>query len=458
MVFPALAPAAFLFTGFAIQSAHAQAVRDVDLLPSTHYAAIPVAEFSVPLVEKTPRRHSKTHALHSLRKSKKGNSGAPFSTILDGADFDFEYLAPIDTPGSDTWLAEKGFKCMNLTGHAEPAATCGFGSEGFNAKQSKSFKPYPDSKFSIAYGDGEYLAGTAGYETVSVGGLTVPNQVIGLVNKAAWVGDGINTGLLGLAYPSLTSVKSVAHGDRKQYPPFFFNAVQQKKISQAYFSIAINRGTEAGKTSKGLDKNLGYLSFGGIPPVPVIQSTSATVPLQAFTAGGRVPVAASPPSSSAHNAPPPHSSYFYYTVDISAFIFPNSTAITGKGTANNRTIIDSGTTLNLLPSPVAQAYNGLWKSASWHDGAWYVNCTDTPPPFAVAIGGGGHKFTISPKDLVVPVGTDDKGTQLCVSGIQDGGEDEDGAIFILGDVFMHNVVSVFDIYKNEMTFVQRKEY
>jgi hypothetical protein len=35
------------------------------------------------------------------------------------------------------------------------------------------------------YGDGEFLSGPLGFETISVAGLTVPHQEFGLVKNAA---------------------------------------------------------------------------------------------------------------------------------------------------------------------------------------------------------------------------------------------------------------------------------
>lgn len=51
-------------------------------------------------------------------------------------------------------------------------------------------------------GDGEFLSGIFGYENTTLAGLTV-NQTIALVNYAAWFGDTVTSGLLGLAYPAL---------------------------------------------------------------------------------------------------------------------------------------------------------------------------------------------------------------------------------------------------------------
>lgn len=110
---------------------------------------------------------------------------------------------------SDTWLIQKGFNCFNLTGFPESTETCGFGSDGFDTAASSTFQTFPKVSFNISYGDGEFLSGPVGFDTVSVGGLTVTKQEIGTPDFAAWNGDGVNSGLLGLAYSSLTSGQSL---------------------------------------------------------------------------------------------------------------------------------------------------------------------------------------------------------------------------------------------------------
>ncbi|KAJ7619810.1 acid protease [Mycena polygramma] len=372
---------------------------------------------------------------------------------LTGANYCFEYLVNItvggqtfpvivDTGSSDTWLVQKGFACYNLTGHPEPATTCAFGSLGFDAGLSKSFQAYPDTKFSITYGDGEYLSGAAAYETVSVGGLTVKHQEIGVVSSAAWSGDGINSGLLGLAYPFLTSVTNTTQGQSIQYNPFFFNARLSIHIRFPDFSIALNRGTPAATHSSGPAPHLGYLAFGGIAPVPVT-TNCVTIPVQGYSLDTHAPTSA------------PHPTYFYYTTDVQAYVFPNSSAVPG-GTASNQTILDSGTTLNLVPTEVARAYNTGWGDVVWRAGTYYVDCAAQAPPFAVVFGG--KTFAIDPRDQVVWVGKDTSGKDMCVSGMQDGGPVTMGSVFILGDVFLHNVVATFDIQRNQITVTQRQKY
>ena len=62
-------------------------------------------------------------------------------------------------------------------------------------------------------------------------------QEIGLVSSAAWEGDTVNTGLIGLAYPGLTSVYNGSNPDvdgannSAPYNPFFFSAVQEKAVT-----------------------------------------------------------------------------------------------------------------------------------------------------------------------------------------------------------------------------------
>jgi hypothetical protein len=119
-----------------------------------------------------------------------------------------------------------------------------------------------------------------------------------------------------------------------------------------------------------------------------------------------------------------NSTFFYYTVDVQKYVFPGSTTV---HTASNSTIVDSGTTLNLVPSHVARAYNAGF--GTLRDGSYYVDCKAQAPPFTVVLGG--KSFTIDERDQIVPVGKDAKGQDLCVSGTQDGGAEMDGSLFVL---------------------------
>ncbi|KAJ7777209.1 aspartic peptidase domain-containing protein [Mycena metata] len=417
-------------------------------------AVIPPAEFVVPITGKSPRRQTKKDALSALRSHASKNNTA----VLAGADLDQEYLtditiggqtftAIVDTGSSDTWLIKKGFNCFNLSSFPEPQATCGFGSDGFDTKASTTFQEFPNVSFNISYGDGEFLSGPVGFDTVSVGGLTVTKQEVGTPDFAAWNGDGVNSGLLGLAYSTITSVYNTTDPTKASsanhipYDPFFVTAFKQGVVTNPYFSIALDRGALFVNTST--DPNLGYLAFGGMPPV-ALDKTAVTVPIQKYSAKTGDP-------SSAAGA-----EYIYYTIDVESYVFPGSTSV---ATANNNTIVDSGTTLNYVPDKVAKAYNAKFVPKATLDsdsGLYFVNCNATAPAFSVTLAG--KSFPVDARDQILDAGTDDSGNVLCISGTQPGGADTAGTVFILGDVFLHNVVGTFNVQTNELTVTRRTKY
>lgn len=79
--------------------------------------------------------------------------------------------------------------------YPEPQSVCAFG-PAFVQSESKTFVADPNKNFNISYGDGEFLTGTVGFDTVTVGGLTATKQEIGIVTNAAWEGDTVNSGSL----------------------------------------------------------------------------------------------------------------------------------------------------------------------------------------------------------------------------------------------------------------------
>ena len=124
--------------------------------------------------------------------------GEEFATSITFGDETFESL--VDTGSSDTWIVETGFKCVDITTSTpEPESYCAFGPT-YNV--TDTFKQTPDENFNITYGDGEFLTGIIGTESVTLAGITV-NQTVALVNYAAWEGDGTTSGLIGLAYPAM---------------------------------------------------------------------------------------------------------------------------------------------------------------------------------------------------------------------------------------------------------------
>ncbi|KAF8142599.1 aspartic peptidase domain-containing protein [Mycena galopus ATCC 62051] len=395
----------------------------------------------------------------ALRNTSSSSSSSDHTVVLDGSDSDFEYLTnvtiggqkfsfSVDTGSSDTWVIQQGFSCFDLDGNPQSEGVCAFGSEGFSPNASKTFTPFPGVSFNITYSDGEALLGPVGMDTVTIGGLSVEKQVVPIPTHAAYLGDGINSGIIGLSFPGGTTVfnttdpLNASEANQLIYSPFFLSAVEQKKVENPYFSIALDRGSFEQEQNDNFDPNLGFLSFGGIAPVPVLKN-SVTVPIQGF-------------STTTAQTGLPGSNLFFYTVDVESYTFPGSDKVT---TVNNNTVLDTGTTVNYFPSPVAAAYAAQFSPPAVEDpntGLYTVACNAAVPDFAVTIGG--KTFPIDKRDQIIPTGKDANNNTVCITGTQDGGADQAGAVFILGDVFLHNVVATFNPVDGEVTLTQRVPY
>lgn len=174
----------------------------------------------------------------------------------------------LDTGSSDTWVVQDGFRCVDYTGQIVEQASCGFGPAQPTDFQYGSI---PQEHLYIQYGDGETVSGQMGYSDITVGNITVKKQQVGLANTTYWRGNNMTSGLVGLAYPTLTNAyigNASDHGWGHQvlYSPLFTTMVSDGLIPP-YFSIAINRNSSGG-----------LLGWGGIPPVTGLdRSTSVAL-------------------------------------------------------------------------------------------------------------------------------------------------------------------------------------
>jgi len=243
---------------------------------------------------------------------------------------------------------------------------------------------------------------------------------VALGTEAYWQGDSTSSGLLGLAYEALTSAFDGTNpADDSQQDPYspLFQTMVSQGLSNSSFSLALERGTG------------GYIAFGGLPPVTGVSSSNlVSTPIQYLSS---------------------FSSDEYTFYAITAGLNYGSSK-----SASTQYIVDSGTTLLYAPSAVAKALNKAFKPSAKYEedqGAYFVECTATPPAVSVSIAG--TSFTINPADLIYQ-GVVDQNTGLCLTGVQDGGQGP----YILGDVFLQNVVAVFDVGNSEMRFAAHENY
>ena len=392
--------------------------------------------------------------LASIRKGNQVNGVYGFTPLtsvekgqvfLAGIEFGSEsFQAVVDTGSSDTWLAETGFRCFDVaTGAPEPESYCAFGPT-YNI--SSTFKQIQNENFNISYADGEVLTGIVGIERVTLAGITVKNQQVAVVDYAAWFGDGISSGLVGLSFPTLTSAYKGtdptldSSATQVVYNPIFTNMYSEGRVAPL-FSLAIDRGTQGG-----------LMAIGGLPPV-IFSPLFASAPFQLLTMtrfGATSPIDGIP-------------QYQFYTITVDGFNYQGSEKtqwthgsfpsplVKPTDPSKVQLIVDSGTTLIYLPTGIADAVNALFVPPAVYDsnqGAYAVDCSAKAPTFGVTIGK--QTFYINGLDMILP-----SGNGTCISGVNDAGT---GGLSILGDVFLKNVLAVFDVGASEMRFAAREFY
>jgi hypothetical protein len=200
-------------------------------------------------------------------------------------------------------------------------------------------------------------------------------------------------------------------------------------IAEDYFSLLIERDVTGPS---------GYLAFGGVPDVAFTQNFTST-PIIITNIEGYV------------------DGYDFYSININSVELAG-TAIASSGGTTYTYIVDSGTTLNYVPNAVASKINAAYSPKATYsssDGAYVVSCTAKPP--AVSVNIAGTLFPINPLDMILDAGTDDSGATVCITGWDEGGTGSEN-IYILGDVFQKNVVTLFDVGAGTMQFAGREFY
>ncbi|KAJ6023712.1 hypothetical protein N7540_004509 [Penicillium herquei] len=369
-------------------------------------------------------------------------SGTTFNVDVTLANQTFKLL--VDTGSSDTYVVKQGFVCIDPATNLEIVQEACRYSQTYN--QSSTFHVIPNQTFGVQYGNG-IASGVMVYEDVTLAGITVPGQVIGIANHSTPMGDGVNSGVLGLAYPSLTSAhpgnytdNTTFFFDREVYNPLFNTMFERGLVKRPYFSIALAHTPRNCSTPT----FGGYLTLGDLPPV-AYKSEFSIVPVEilenippVFTSGKRT------------------RSYWAFTVSAVTFgSTVNSTNATSMTT--NRTpfqvFTDTGNDFSILPAEIVDPINALFDPPAVYNevlGASIVDCDAKAPIFGVEIGG--QIFYHDGQDLIFQI---DDG--LCVSSFlaSEKVSYEGIVLNILGVPFLKNVVSVYDFGKNELRFAQR---
>lgn len=192
----------------------------------------------------------------------------------------------VDTGSADLWVAPSTFVCLDEHGSKMDQSTCGFPGlfEG-----TWSGGAVPDEYLSIHYGNGQYLYGPYGRESVTLGGITIPDQNIALPSEGFFkVSSGDFSGILGLGYPAMIAARKGKEPKKytedntdpyAEHDTWLFNAIK-RNLTEPMFSLALNLNGD------------GLLGIGGIVDVPVKGDFASTpilmVRSSCFTINGQV--------------------------------------------------------------------------------------------------------------------------------------------------------------------------
>lgn len=264
-----------------------------------------------------------------------------------------------------------GFTCVNQTDNSTlTEANCYFGVY-FNT--DSTFSEIADENFNIIYADGEYLNGVVGYEEVTLADILIKGQKVGVVNLAAWDGDGISLGLVGLAFPSLTSAypgTNVSADNQTMnavYPSIIDTIFEIQNLTAPMFALS----RDESNNSYG-----GVIAIGGVPSLtdPTINASSSFVstPIEILIT---------------QFINPGTPGYQFYTINITDIVYGDSNTV---ALPSAEFIVDSGRTLLYVNTSQAIDYNSQFDRPAYgydETGVFFVNCTANPPPFAVTIAG-----------------------------------------------------------------------
>lgn len=283
----------------------------------------------------------------------------------------------LDTGSSNLWV---------------PSSECGsiacYLHNKYDSSASSSYKAN-GTDFEIHYGSGS-LSGFVSQDTVTIGDLSIKSQDFAEATKEPGLAFAFGRfdGILGLGYDTI-SVNGMV-------PPFY-NMVSQGAIDEAVFAFYLadeNGDSEA--------------MFGGIDKSH-IDGDITYIPLRRKA---------------------------YWEVDLDSIAYGDDVA----ELENTGVILDTGTSLNILPSSLAELLNKEMGAKRGYNGQYTVECEKKSELPDITFELSGHKFAMSPDDYILEI----QGS--CISTFQ--GMDfpaPTGPLAILGDAFLRRYYTIYDL-------------
>ncbi|XP_068439235.1 pepsin A-like [Clinocottus analis] len=307
--------------------------------------------------------------------------------MTNDADLAYYGIISIGTP-------PQSFKVIFDTGSSNlwvPSVYCSSKAckkhDKFNPGTSSTYR-HNGGAVHIRYGTG-CMIGFLGYDTVTVGELSVRNQIFGMsLFEGPFMQHIRADGILGLAYPRLSAARAT---------PVFDNMMRKGLVSQDLFSVYLSSDSQQGSV----------VTFGGVDPNHY-QGSISWIPVS-------------------------KNQYWQITVD--------SITVNGQVVACNggcQAIVDTGTSLIVGPQSSISSINS-WIGARSKNEDFMVNCNSIAQMPDVVFHIHGEEFPIPPSGYV---------RQSQYHGCRTGFGGAEDSLWVLGDVFIRQYYSIFDRAQN----------
>jgi len=286
----------------------------------------------------------------------------------------------LDTGSSNLWVPSQS--CSSIACYLHST---------YDSSSSSTYKKN-GSTFEIQYGSGS-LSGFVSQDVMTIGDLHIKNQDFAEATNEPGLAFAFGKfdGILGLGYDTISVNRII--------PPFY-QMINQKLLDEPVFAFYLGREDEGSEAVFGGVDKKHYT--GKIEYIPLRRKA-------------------------------------YWEVDIESIAFGDEVAeLEGTGA-----ILDTGTSLNVLPSSLAELLNKEIGAKKGWNGQYTIECEKIKSLPDITFNLAGSNYSLPASDYILEL----QGT--CVSTFQ--GMDipaPAGPLIILGDAFLRRYYSVYDLGKN----------
>lgn len=316
----------------------------------------------------------------------------------DGSDYSYFSSVLVGSQKQELWMALDTGAPNTWVFDSECTETVCTSHHTFNSSNSTSYST-KKSRFSLGYGSGN-IRGMLGTDTLSLAGLEVLQEFGQADNASETFEHYPFDGILGLGR---------SHTNGWTLPSFMDLVAEKKLIKSNLIGFSLSRAADGGKD--------GEVNFGGVDTTKYDGTISYTL-----------------------------TDANIWSIPVEdAYVNGKSCNFTGKSAT-----IDTGTTYLLIPPSDAATLFSLVPNASQQSGNpnnYVLPCNSTA---TIEFKFSGVKYSISPKDYVGS--TLSENSDFCISTIV--GYASNGANWLVGDVFLKNVYTVFDYDNGQIGFGQ----